>query len=507
MIMVRRNELACRDEWSHDLWAPLGQEASAPAAAPAMDGAMDRFRERREPPATPAEIAAVVQSRSASAGGGDSGRVHEDVVVGETLVIAESERDWTWQNDDAAASRLVDTRAAIIKARETYRDRAKTLGGGRPNERPTLTEGGEVASAVAGDRTHDDANEVRSTIATSPTVRPPEPSLRLSRPVRDRDDDAVPAVDPEFDLAPVARRQMAPDPAKSDAGTRSVVPGKEQEEEVDRTAEVDGRAARTVPPDRMGAESPVALTSIRRITGSVRVRDEDRGRGVDRRPPEPSLVPVPRERTAGAPSSRGSTVKAVPELDLPMERREEASSLLHGRRRPFRFDPPPVPAHEVAERWGTIAGDDQSFVADSVAAGAPPRAEPALRAESLSLPEAVEPVEDVVVQTHRDDRDDPVDLTIRVAPDLPRTCRMCRDYRPAEGGGRGWCANEWAFTHRRVVDPDERMPCETTLGSWWLPVDAIWLSRTDVSSHGQPTPILDAVVAHHRSEPLRRGGS
>jgi hypothetical protein len=58
-----------------------------------------------------------------------------------------------------------------------------------------------------------------------------------------------------------------------------------------------------------------------------------------------------------------------------------------------------------------------------------------------------------------------------------------------------------------MVDARDPMPCETTLGSWWLPGDAVWLDGTDVSTHGQPTPLLDAVVAHHRDEPLRRRGS
>ncbi|MDP9363315.1 MAG: hypothetical protein M3Q10_03625, partial [Chloroflexota bacterium] len=33
MIMVRRNELACRDQWSHDLWEDRGARAPSPAAA------------------------------------------------------------------------------------------------------------------------------------------------------------------------------------------------------------------------------------------------------------------------------------------------------------------------------------------------------------------------------------------------------------------------------------------------------------------------------------------
>jgi len=75
--------------------------------------------------------------------------------------------------------------------------------------------------------------------------------------------------------------------------------------------------------------------------------------------------------------------------------------------------------------------------------------------------------------------------------DVPRMCRTCREFRPAESGDRGWCTNKWAFNHRRMVDADER-PCDSSVGCWWLPNDDIWLALSDISAHGQPTPLLDA---------------
>jgi hypothetical protein len=92
-----------------------------------------------------------------------------------------------------------------------------------------------------------------------------------------------------------------------------------------------------------------------------------------------------------------------------------------------------------------------------------------------------------------------------LAAHLPRVCRTCRDFRPAENGERGWCANQWAFSHRRMVDADERTPCEGVLGNWWLPVDEVWSEAADVSSHGQPTPLLNAWLPQPlQSEPTRR---
>jgi hypothetical protein len=86
--------------------------------------------------------------------------------------------------------------------------------------------------------------------------------------------------------------------------------------------------------------------------------------------------------------------------------------------------------------------------------------------------------------------------------DLPRICRTCRDYRPSADGQRGWCANSWAFTHRRLVLEDDPAPCQSTIGDWWLPVDDVWLVAADVSSHGRATPLLDRLTA--KAEQRRR---
>ena len=86
--------------------------------------------------------------------------------------------------------------------------------------------------------------------------------------------------------------------------------------------------------------------------------------------------------------------------------------------------------------------------------------------------------------------------------DLPRICRACRDYRPSADGQRGWCANAWAFTHRRLVHEDDVAPCHSTIGDWWAPVDDVWLVAADVSSHGRATPLLDRTTAN--TDPQRR---
>jgi hypothetical protein len=87
--------------------------------------------------------------------------------------------------------------------------------------------------------------------------------------------------------------------------------------------------------------------------------------------------------------------------------------------------------------------------------------------------------------------------TTELWADVPRMCRTCRDFRPAESGDRGWCNNEWAFNHRRMVDADE-CPCDSSVGCWWLPHDDIWLNSSDISAHGQPTPLLDLWLGQRR---------
>jgi hypothetical protein len=87
----------------------------------------------------------------------------------------------------------------------------------------------------------------------------------------------------------------------------------------------------------------------------------------------------------------------------------------------------------------------------------------------------------------------PADLPDWYRTDLPRVCRTCRDYRPSADGMRGWCANSWAFTHRRLVQSDDPAPCHSAIGDWWAPVDDVWLVAADVSSHGRATPHLDRI--------------
>jgi hypothetical protein len=109
-------------------------------------------------------------------------------------------------------------------------------------------------------------------------------------------------------------------------------------------------------------------------------------------------------------------------------------------------------------------------------------------------------------------QDEPdVDLPTPLWGDVPQACRTCKDFRPSESGARGSCVNKWAFSHRRMVGADE-IPCETSIGNWWIPKDDVWLAGAGVIAHAGPTPLVDQWLAHRRATsgqdavglPLRR---
>lgn len=97
-----------------------------------------------------------------------------------------------------------------------------------------------------------------------------------------------------------------------------------------------------------------------------------------------------------------------------------------------------------------------------------------------------------------------VDRRIEVAPDVPRQCRTCRSFRSADGGTRGWCTNEWAFTHRRMVNDDD-LACVSAIGCWWLPADHLRLDLDD-DADGARTPRMDELIASKNPAKRRVAG-
>jgi hypothetical protein len=161
----------------------------------------------------------------------------------------------------------------------------------------------------------------------------------------------------------------------------------------------------------------------------------------------------------------------MPGLDAPIEV-EQASSDYH--------EPELEPVARSAERWPDL--DD---IADSV-----------LEREERDAEAFIDNRDDAVDEDEWESWE-PARGVERASAEpqgvwasIPRCCRTCRDFRPAGNGERGWCNNQWAFKHRRMVDADDR-PCETSIGHWWLPGDEAWQGDYDVSAFGQPTPLMD----------------
>jgi hypothetical protein len=92
-----------------------------------------------------------------------------------------------------------------------------------------------------------------------------------------------------------------------------------------------------------------------------------------------------------------------------------------------------------------------------------------------------------------------LDMAITIAPDVPRSCSTCRSYRMSEQGERGWCTNNWAFTHRQMVNATD-IACQSTIGCWWLPADEEVGLIADESDH-VATPRVDRLIA--QLDPLK----
>lgn len=99
-------------------------------------------------------------------------------------------------------------------------------------------------------------------------------------------------------------------------------------------------------------------------------------------------------------------------------------------------------------------------------------------------------------------REELIDTSIQIAPDIPRACRTCRSFRSADGGSRGWCTNAWAFTHRRMVN-EHNLACRTSIGCWWLPADRYWIIEDD-EAFAAATPRMDELIASDAPAPKHK---
>jgi hypothetical protein len=506
--MVRAVELNCRNGWAADLWEPMPEGATLLASEHHPASHVPDLPEIPEPVATSAEAQDVGPGRSDGV----------DLVVYESPLLHQS-------TTGAAASSGADARPEdrdlILRARDIQRirqanrtrptlaplaadepDRTSLPLGEPPTAqtpRPASTESRldpgttEGAKPTASFGSVETVDEDRDAIAEREAIEarfavigpvPPVPSSELrtdllgmgaSRAEAEFRFDTVPEVDPTFSLPFRERANTAPLRAGfNDDRAGEAPPIVERIPEPDVVGSVSTGATEEA---RFVLDVPPAFTEP--VINDDRANDEpvprrwSRGRGERERP----VVPEP---AAEGRAGRWQAARA-----RRRDREHQIGDPMPDRTRIEIDVPPPVELPEARAEAIEITDD-----------GARSLPEPRVRDERRAP--IAEPVGIALV-------DDPSYL-----PGVFRCCRTCRDFRPAEGGERGWCNNSWAFQHRRMVHGDE-MPCWGAVGSWWVPRDEVWLDDLDVD-HGHGTPLVDAMLARRAAasapppERLRRRG-
>jgi hypothetical protein len=116
MVMVRRNELACRNAWSASLWEPASGAADSEQEQPRHAMATGPL-----PPANADDIRAVVSQDTVIAD------VGEDVLLSEARLIAEPVRPNmpSYQSALPRPGPGFDPRTALFRAREAHRERTR----------------------------------------------------------------------------------------------------------------------------------------------------------------------------------------------------------------------------------------------------------------------------------------------------------------------------------------------------------------------------------------------
>jgi hypothetical protein len=420
-LVVRRNELACRNGWAQDLWVLRTDDEAADIVL------HDTIAVRPMPPASVEELTVLVNTqRDKSATPEPPPMIPPvDVVVGETPS--------TKPPAERQALLAQDPRTAILKARE--RHRARMAAQQRLGDQPPLLDDRVVGHF-----------EVTGSNASVSPVRPERPS-------------------PSF----TQRGPRAPE-----------VPPVQISE-----------VPRTFPTITSFPEDELRFSSVPEpVEGFLLPRSELKSRSradivpiaaVGEHQDEPE-VPMSSATTFENPSDALTEASASPLLEHDRSQEEfdsQAEELL------------PI---DVAEETTIHSGrsDRRRFEL-----GGRRRKERPILVEEPAQVEfrSDQWIDELDVPLLPDDVVADINPEIEIAPDVPRMCRTCRDFRPADSGERGWCTNRWAFSHRRMVDADE-LPCETSIGCWWLPHDDVWMVTADVSAHSQPTPLVDHWLAH-----------
>ncbi len=441
MVLVRKSELGCRNNWDQDLWEP----------APGFGGEPDTPGDHIP---TPPQIDSPLSAGTVAA---PVGEMFTDRLTSITMAAprAAATADGALGSDSIANPvERSDVRAARRRRVEQLeRDREQ-------HQRERSDEARKLVEDTPGSKAMQKPPVTES--------RPVTPSIQPQR--------AIPEPRPQ-PQRPIVTRPSMPMPAPAPSSVSS-------ERMVRHTESVIPQAVPSA--NKLPRDESVSFGASPSSFGSPRVA--------------PQVAPV--ERRAADPPRPARTHQHQDTDELPIAEvraQQQAQPANQGHRSGVPTSPPVVatnrgispeadpPIDERDPRWlvwaGQIDGDRSS--ASPAAAGGQPGAE-----LQEILPVAMPA--------------DPVDSATRTR-NIPHCCATCRDFRPIGSGTTGWCANPHAFDSRRMVESGD-LACRSSIGSWWLPNDDVWLDHADTTYHSRPTPLLDELrkpeIERERESPL-----
>lgn len=529
--MVRKNEIGCSQGWKKDLWElrTAGHDSANPPRSPGAGS-----------PALGADLAATVMRVTPLDEHHDTHSLvggEEDVVVGQQPIMRgfDRPRSVPTGGNERSGALSRDAGEAIRRAHEVFREdtarqpRREELTAPLSNgDRADLDGLGSTSpgAAVASDsviRSEDEA-----TVATSDVEGEPADSGNIS----DLDGSPEGQLDatscPDRDQPRGSASQPATRPsrwhvsASRNAEVESHIDPVTRPEERDETSLAASELAingdeepffALEPREKRTREQPASLARHRwppRNAGDAglfpsRDRDRDKEDELSRLVSSP-VVQSADENKAGAREMNAAGVGA--------QRREwherwKSNTLITGQedRSTLATDvqeEAPQLSHRIVDYDEVTNDGDESVSVDLNAGNLQVRTDTeGVAVSSNETADGSEPGGEAaggrVADQYASDSFQPADQFSGV----PRVCMTCRDFRPAESGERGWCTNDWAFSHRTMVEADSR-PCQSAIGSWWLPHEILWLNGIDVQRHGHPTPLIDTYLREPKEHAARR---
>lgn len=184
MVMVRRNELACRNAWSASLWEPASGASDADQEQPRHAMAIGPL-----PPANADDIRAVVAQDTVIA---DTG---EDVLLSEARLIAEPVRPSVPPHHSMSshAGQGFDPRTALFRAREAHRERTRAKEAAA--RQSDSIEPGRISGTGS-----DDHDETQLGAVSASREEPGAAEMQIDRVTAATDEDMTPA---PGDISPV----------------------------------------------------------------------------------------------------------------------------------------------------------------------------------------------------------------------------------------------------------------------------------------------------------------